>query len=200
MQFEEEPGSIGEMEALSSEVTALLGRWRRGEAEALNALIPLVHGELRKLARRSLRGESEGQTLQPTALVNEAYLRMVDAAVAWQDRAHFFALVARMMRRIVIDHARARRRTKRGGEAERVTLSGREAGEGIALVDILDVDRALEKLREVDARKAEVLELHFFGGLKQDEMAEVLGVSPRTVFQDLKIGRAWMAAELKRVD
>lgn len=181
----------------STAVTTLLSRWRAGEQAALDALMPLVYEELRAIARRSLRGEPSGRTLRPTVLVNEAYLRMLGASVDWQDRAHFFALAARLMRRILIDHARARSRGKRGGDADFVALSGREASPAEDLLNVLEIDRALEKLRSVDPRKSDVLELHFFGGLGQEEIAVALDISPRTVFQDLKLGKAFLAVELE---
>ncbi len=182
----------------STAVTTLLGRWREGDQAALDALMPLVYEELRALARRSLRGEPSGRTLRPTVLVNEAYLRMLGPNVDWQDRAHFFALAARLMRRILIDHARARGRGKRGGDASFVALSGQESGPEADLLGVLEIDRALEKLRAIDPRKSEVLELHYFGGLRQEEIAAALGVSPRTVFQDLKLGKAFLSVELRK--
>ncbi|MDX2267065.1 MAG: ECF-type sigma factor [Bryobacter sp.] len=178
----------------SMDATTLLRRWKEKEPGAAEQLIPLVYEELRKLARRSMRGEN-GLTLQPTVLVNEAYLRMAGSEIAWQDRAHFFALSARLMKRILVDHARARGRAKRGGPQATLALRGDEAAGGAELVDVLDIERGLEKLRVFDARKADVLELHYFGGLAQEEIAEALGVSRRTVFQDLKTGKAWLMRE-----
>ena len=177
------------------DVTRLLHDCRLGNREALDQLVPLVHRELRALAARSMRREDKGHTLQATALVNEAYLKMVQSDIDFKDRVHFFAVSARLMRHILVDHARARRRDKRGGGARAVTMQFEPEAPG-SFVDVLQVDEALERLRELDARKAEVVELHFFGGLNQQEIAEAIGASPRTVFQDLKFAKAWMAREL----
>jgi RNA polymerase sigma factor (TIGR02999 family) len=186
-------GGLGEMQ--TGEVTQLLREGRLGNRDALDRLIPLVHKELRALAERSLRREDRGHTLQATALVNEAYLRMVQSEVDWKDRVHFFALSARLMRHILVDHARARRRAKRGGGAAAVTLQYEPEAPG-SMADVLEINDLLDRLRDLDARKADVVELHFFGGMSQQEIAEALGASPRTVFQDLKFGKAWIAREL----
>jgi RNA polymerase sigma-70 factor (ECF subfamily) len=179
------------------DVTALLQAWEGGDRAALDRLIPVVYEELRRIARRRMRGEGHAPTLQTTALVNEAYLRLIDVRqVRWQDRAHFFAVAAEMMRRTLVEAARRRRRQKRGGGAVRVSLNesmdpaaGR-AGELIAL------DDALQALAAFDPRKARVVELRFFGGLSVEETAEVLRISPQSVMRDWKLARAWLTAEL----
>jgi len=184
--------------SLQHTVSGLLVRWRSGDAEALNNLMPLVYDELRKLARRSMRNEREGHTLQHTALVNEAYLQLVKMDIAWNDRAHFFAVAARAMRRILVDHARAKRGPKRGGEIERVTLRHVAAKSSERQVDILDLDRALQRLSELDARRGEIIELHYFGGLTHKEIGEVTGVSATTVDRELRLAKAWMTRELRK--
>jgi len=181
----------------SAEITRLLQAWGGGDAAALESLTPLVYTELRRMARRSMRREDPGHTLQPTALVNEAYLRLVDIAqVRWQDRAHFFAVAAQTMRRILVDGARARTAGKRGGGAVHVNLD-----ESIdALPDrgsqLVALDDALEALTRLDPRKAKVIEMRFFGGLSVEETAEVLRISPDTVMRDWKMARAWLMREL----
>ena len=181
------------------EVTQLLQAWGRGEESALEQLIPVVHQELRRLARRYMAGERPDHTLQTTELVNEAYLRLVDSQrVKWQDRAHFFAVSAQLMRRILVDSTRRRRHLKRGGGAQRVTLS-----EGMAVSlppgeDLLALDEALSELSKVDCRKGRLVELRFFGGLSVKEAAEVLNVSERTVHRDWRLARTWLARELSR--
>jgi len=176
-------------------VTALLQAWRAGDRGALDRLIPLVHDELHRLAQGCMRGERPDHTLQATALVNEAYLKLVRADVDWRDRAHFFAVAATTMRRILVDHARARGRKKRGGVAvsleESVLVSpDREA-------ELLAIDEALTRLADHDERAARVVELHYFGGLTYDEIAEALGVSAATVDRDLRFAKAWLYRELK---
>jgi RNA polymerase sigma factor (TIGR02999 family) len=177
-------------------VTRLLLDWRAGDGKALDELVPHIYGELRRLARRHMSGERRGHTLQTTALVHEVYARLVDAEVTWQDRAHFYAVAARAMRRVLVDHARSKRRAKRGSGAEKISLDDAaelsfEPGERF-----LDLDLALGKLAGSDARKAQVVELHYFGGLGYDEIAEVLQVSPSTVGLDLRFAKAWLAREL----
>ena len=181
----------------STNVTEMLLEWRSGNEEALQRLMPLVYDELRRLAGRYMRTERREHTLQATALVNEAYIRLVDMKVSWQDRAHFFAVAARLMRRLLVDHARAHHRAKREGEAAKVSLE--EAGEvscGPAL-NVLAVDEALTRLAEFDPRKSEILELRYFGGLANEEVAEALGVSRATVQRDLRLAKAWLTRELK---
>lgn len=178
-------------------VTQLLGEWRSGDEQALEALTPLVYDELRRLAQRYMRRERPGHTLQATALVNEAFVGLLGMDVAWQDRAHFFAVAARLMRRILIDYAKARNSEKRGAGAAPVTLHEGQIAAAAAPVDLLVIDDALSRLAAVDARKSDVLVLHFFGGLTYDEMAEALAVSPATVHRDLRLGKAWLLNELE---
>jgi RNA polymerase sigma factor (TIGR02999 family) len=180
-------------------VTALLLAWNGGDAAALDDLIPLVTAELRKLAAHYLRGERPGHTLQPTALVNELYLRLIDRQqVSWRDRAHFFAFAAKSMRRILVDHARARDSEKRGGGARPLTLSRAEGIAGREEVDVIDLDRALSALGALDERQARLGELRFFGGLTLDETAAVLGVGTATVSRDWTTARAFLYRELSR--
>lgn len=175
----------------------MLHAWRAGDITARDALIPLLYNELSRRARAALAGEQPGHTLETRDLVHEAYVRLVDVDVQWQDRAHFLALSARTMRRILVDHAKARRADKRGGGAVRVTF---ELVPGIdePTVDVLAVHEALERLAAQDPRKAETIELHHFGGLSQEESAEVLGVSLSTIERELRVGRAWLRRELGR--
>lgn len=160
--------------------------------------MPLVHGELRRLARRQMAGERSGHTLQTTALVNEAYMRLVDLdRVKWQDRAHFFAMSARLMRRILVDHARLRRSQKRGGSSTQIAF------DELAIAtdrrrDLVALDDALEALAALDPRKAQVVELRFFGGLSVPETAEALGVSPQTVMRDWRLAKVWLLREIGR--
>ena len=180
-------------------ITQLLREWRSGSREALDRLTPLVYGELRRLARRSMRGERVGHTMQPTALVHEAYLRLAGAQVDWQDRVHFFSMAARLMRRILVDHARAARRARRGGGMERVTLhDGLGVAEPSGALDLVALDDALSELSAQDERKARIVELHFFGGLTYDEVAAAVGVSAATVHRDLRLAKAWLRKELSR--
>jgi RNA polymerase sigma factor (TIGR02999 family) len=183
---------------LASETTQLLRAWASGNRNALDALTPRVYQELRRLAGHYMRGERPGNTLQTTALVHEAFLRLIDGnSVEWQDRAHFFAVCAQVMRRILLDHARRRLAAKRGGAVLRINvddaldLSVRRDRELIAL------DEALEQLSQVDPRKARIVELRFFGGLSVEEVADVLGVSPDTVARDWRLARAWLLSHLK---
>ena len=183
----------------TAEITRLLHAWRGGDDGALECLAPLVYGELRKIAHGYMRGEREEATLQATALVNEAYLRLVDTGhVDWQDRAHFFAVAAQMMRRILVDAARARLRAKRGGHQVKLNLdeipdlsSGRSG-------DVVAVDDALNGLAKLDPRKAKVIELRFFGGLSVEETAAVLKISPQSVMRDWRLARSWLMRELSR--
>jgi RNA polymerase sigma factor (TIGR02999 family) len=177
-------------------VTELLLEWRRGTPGALDQLVRVVYHELKRLAARQLKAERPDHTLQPTALVHEAYTRLVTADVPLNDRAHFFAVAARIMRQVLVDHARGRRRLKRGAGAIRITLDENIAGAGSAPDDILALDSALHRLAQLDARKAEVIQLHFFAGLNQSEIASALGVSNATVTRDLRMARAWLHAEL----
>src|SRR5579864_1090238 len=178
-------------------VTKLLRAWRNGEDLALAELLPLVHQELRRIARCHMLGEKHGHTLQATALVNEAYLRLLGSRkVNWQNRAHFFAISAQLMRRILVDSARARGYRKRGGGIRKITLdeamiAPREKGR-----DMIALDDALQALAVIDARKCKVVELRIFGGLSVNETAEVLKVSPDTIFRDWRLARTWLAREM----
>jgi RNA polymerase sigma-70 factor (ECF subfamily) len=178
-------------------VTGLLLAWRRGDDAALGRLMPLVQEELHRIAERCMRGERAGHSLQATALVNEAYLRLVDTnQVQWQDRTHFLAMSARLMRRVLVDHARARRSRKRGAGAQRVTLIEGMAGSDERPQDVIALDDALEALTRFDERKARVVELRSFGGLSVGEIAQVLGVSDDTVTRDWKLAKAWLLREM----
>ena len=187
------------MPAPSSEVTELLVRWRGGDREALDALLPLVYDELRRIARHYLQSERSGHTLQSTALVNEAYVRMVAQDFPeWQSRAHFFAVAAQLMRQILVDYARSHRASKRGGNVYKVTLD-EAVGQPVKTdVDILALDEALKELAEMDPQQSRVVELKFFAGLSIEHTAEVLGVSPATVKRDWVTARAWLYRELDR--
>jgi len=185
------------MDSQTAEVTRLLQAWGGGDHAALDQLTPLVYAELRRMAGRYMQRENPGNTLQATALVNEAFLRLVDVTgVRWQDRAHFFAISAQMMRRILVDAARARGSGKRGGGAGRLDIN--ESIDALPQPDsrLVDLDEALESLARFDARKAKVVELRFFGGLSVEETAEVLKISPQSVMRDWKLARAWLMREL----
>ena len=183
-------------ESVQHTVTQLLHRWKGGDAEALNDLLPLVYDELRRLARRYMAAERADHTLQHTALVHEAYLQLVQMNVGWNDRAHFFAIAARAMRRILVDHARTKKREKRGGDFARVTLDERVLKAPASKIDLLDLDDALQKLSAIDSRKSEMIEMRYFGGLSQEELSEVLGVSLATVNRDLSWAKDWLSGEL----
>ena len=177
-------------------VTQLLQQWGSGNKAALDELMPVVYEQLRKLAGRCLRAERPDHTLRATALVNEAYLRLVDADVAWQDRVHFFAVSARLLRRILVDHAKAHNRDKRGGGAEKISLDEAVLVGPQATGGILELDEALQRLATHDQRKSELIELLFFGGLTYDETAAALNISPATVHRELKMAKAWLHREL----
>ena len=192
-------------EAKSAEITTLLKAWSRGDAAALNRLTPLLHDELRHLARRYMRHERPGHPLQTTALVNEAYLRLVDVKdVDWQDRVHFLAVSAQIMRRILVDAARTRASLKRGGgmarveHATAVDFDQFPAAASNRATDLCALDDALTSLSQMDPRRAQVIELRYFGGLTVEETAEVLKISPQSVMRDWKLARAWLAHELRR--
>jgi RNA polymerase sigma factor (TIGR02999 family) len=179
-------------------VTALLVAWEHGDASALDQLMPVVEAELRRLARGYMRHERAGHTLQATALVNEAYLKLVGVKhVHWQDRAHFFAVSARLMRRILVDHARARQSLKRGHGVATVALDDGLLVANAPGQDLVAIDDALTALAAVDERKSRVVELRFFGGLSVEESAEVLNVSVDTVLRDWKVAKVWLARELQ---
>jgi RNA polymerase sigma factor (TIGR02999 family) len=183
----------------SHDVTRLLAKWKDGDEAALQQLLPIVHDQLRGLARRQMAAERPGHTLQPTALVNEAYLRLVNLKqMQWQDRAHFFAMAARLMRRILVDFARSRGYQKRGGGAKQVSFTHALAVAGGQPVDVVALDDALEALARVDERKSQVVEMRFFGGLSVEETAEVLNVSRETVKRDWKFAKMWLLRHLRK--
>ncbi|MEM7583604.1 MAG: sigma-70 family RNA polymerase sigma factor [Acidobacteriota bacterium] len=179
-----------------ADVTRLLHAWREGDPAALERLTPLVYQELRRLARRHMRGERAGHVLQTTALVHEAYMRMVELELGFQDRVHFFAIAARLMRRVLVDLAREHKAAKRGGDAVMLSLDEELISTLPPVGDIVALDLALEELAGFDARKARVVELRLFGGLTIQEAVEVLGVSHATVERDLKLAKAWLARRL----
>jgi len=179
--------------------TELLRAWSQGDGAAFDRLVPLVYEELHRLARRYMRQERSDHTLQATSLVNEAYLRLIDVnRVEWQDRAHFFAVAAQMMRRILVESARGRRRQKRGGGAVHVNLDDVHELPDLKEHDLVALSDALSGLATFDARMSQVVELRFFGGLTVDETAHVLNVSPETVNRDWKTAKAWLLREVKR--
>jgi RNA polymerase sigma factor (TIGR02999 family) len=184
-------------EAPGGEVTVLLERWRQGDREVLDRLMPLVYGELHGIASGYMRRERDDHTLQPTALVNEVYLRLLrQRSVSWNDRAHFFTFAARMMRNILKDHARAHLAERRGAGSIKLPLSEEMAWVGSSPEQVLDLGRALEKLETLDNRKAQLVELRFFLALTMEEAADVLGVSIATAERDLKFSRSWLYREL----
>ncbi len=181
------------------EVTRLLKAWSGGDEEALQKLTPLVYKQLHQIAQRYMAGERSGHTLQTSALVNEAYLRLVDCGqVNWQDRAHFFAISANLMRRILIDFARSRGYLKRGGAVPHISLEEAPAVCNEPDVNLVALDDALKALSAIDERKSKVVELRFFGGLNVEEAAEVLGVSSDTVIRDWRLAKIWLLRELSR--
>lgn len=181
------------------DVSGLLKAWRDGEDAALDRLMPLVYDELHALAHRHLQGERDGHTLQTTALLHEAYLRLMGADVPWEGRVHFFAVAARAMRRVLVDHARGVKREKRGGGAAPVTLD-ENVSSGAPGADLLELNDALERLAEIDERKARAIELHYFAGLDYEEIAHALGISPATVHRDLRMARAWLQRDMGGAD
>ena len=182
---------------VTGEITQLLLQWRRGDESALEQLMPLVYEELRRLARQCMRRERGGHTLQTTALVNEAYLRLVNSSrVQWQDRAHFFAITAQLMRRVLVDEARKRGNQRRGGEFTRVELEEVQMRDGPRQWDLLLVNDALERLAGFAPRKAKVVELRFFGGLSIEETATVLDVSADIVKREWRTAKLWLLQEL----
>src|SRR5246127_708636 len=191
-------GEPNESESVSTHhVTQLLVAWRAGDESALNRLMPLVYNELHRLARRYMAGEQTGHPLQTTALVHEVYLRLVDAnTIEWQDRAHFYAICARLMRRILVDFARSRNYQKRGGGLAHIQLEEAVTVSAVVGSELLAVDEALKELAKLDRRKSEVVELRFFGGLTVEEVAAALKVSPETVMRDWKLAKAWLLREL----
>lgn len=179
-----------------ADLTRLLGAWRGGDRAALDALVPLVYAELHRLAHGALRGERAGHTLQTTALVHEAFEHLVDAQVDWQHRAHFFAIAARQMRRILVNYALEKKAAKRGGGAPHTSLDEALDIAGSSSAEITDLDDALERLERLDERKARILELHYFGGLTFAEMSEVVGLSTTTLDEELRFAKAWLRLQL----
>jgi RNA polymerase sigma factor (TIGR02999 family) len=185
----------------TSQITDLLVAWSDGDAGALEQLIPLVDHELQQLAHHYMAGEAAGHPLQTTALVNEAFVRLIDGGrVRWQSRAHFFAVSARLMRRILVDVARARKKLKRGGDAVWISLDDAPEIPRTTDAELIALDDALTTLAAFDGRKSRVVELRFFGGLTIAETAAVLGVSPITVTRDWDLARAWLAREMRRTN
>ena len=181
------------------DATDLLRAWSEGDKAALNELMPLVEQELHRLARAHMRRERRDHTLQATALVNEVFLRLArGASLRWQDRAHFVGIAARLMRQVLVDHARSRGYRKRGGGVQRVPLDEAPLITREPEIDVLAVDRALEAFAKIDLRKSQVVELRFFGGLSVEETAEVLGISEETVKRDWRVAKLWLARELER--
>lgn len=181
----------------SGEITDLLLQWRGGDAASLERLLPLVYDELRRIAARQTRRERPGHTLQPTAVVHEAYLRLVDQSrIGWQNRLHFYGVAAQTMRRVLVDHARRRQRSKRGGGAAHVVLEDSDLVTAERAVDFLDLDAALDRLQALDAEQAKLVELRYFGGLSVEETAEVLGLSAATVKRHWLSAKVWLLREL----
>ena len=181
-------------------ITGLLRAWSDGDQTALERLIPLVEAELRRLARGYMRRERRGHTLQTTALVHEAVIRLLDGEpVPWNDRAHFLGIAARLMRRVLVDHARSRDAQKRGGGAQRVTFTDARGFVRVPSIDVIALDRALEALAAVDARKARVVELRFFGGLTVEETATVLHLSRDSIERDWRLAKLWLLRQLEGI-
>ncbi|HXQ74111.1 MAG TPA: ECF-type sigma factor [Pyrinomonadaceae bacterium] len=181
----------------SPDITRILERWSSGEEDALEELVPLVYKELRKLAASYLRHERHERTLQPTALINEVFVRLIDQSeIRWQSRAHFFGIAARLMRRILVDRVRVRQAAKRGGVHYSLSLSKADRIAGKSNVDLLALNLALHKLDELDPQQSQIVELRFFGGLTIEESAEVLSVSHATIERQWKMARAWLRVEL----
>ena len=187
------------VERSPGDITSLLGRWSDGDGSAFDALVPLIYDECRRIAARQLRRERDDHTLDPTALVHELYLLLVDQRRAtWANRAHFFGIAAQLMRRILVDHARAKRTAKRGGSTTFVSLAAvtDEARDNVA--DVLAIDEALERLGAIDRDQVRIVEMRFFAGLTVDETAHVLGRSPRTVKREWQLAKAWLFRELRQ--
>ncbi len=176
--------------------TQLLSDWRDGNPDALERLTPIVYDELRRLARNYMRAERGGHTLQATAVVHEAFLRLIQGNVELQDRAHFFALASRLMRRVLVDHAKSRARLKRGGPGGRESVEEATAPPAVGF-DVIALDDALESLQQMEPRLAQAIELHYFGGLTYDQIAAAAGASPATVHRDIRLARAWLLDEIE---
>jgi RNA polymerase sigma-70 factor (ECF subfamily) len=185
------------MQAQADDITVLLASWRKGDRAALDRLAPLIRGELRRIAQRHLGRERKNHSMQPSSLVQEAFLRLLpDHDADWRNRAHFFAVASQVMRHVLVDYARQRRRVKRGGAAVHIPLEAAVVLSPDQVEQIVAVDLALERLAKVDERKSRVLEMRFFGGLSVEETAEALGVAPNTVIRDWNFARAWLRREL----
>jgi len=184
----------------AGEITQLLAAWSAGDEAALQQLVPRIYGELRGLAGHLFRNQPGSATLQPTALVHEAFLRLEGRQLDVNDRSHFLALIAKAMRHVLVDHARRASRQKRGGDYLAVTFHDEVVADKSGLGTVIDVHEALERLRDVDERRAEALELHYFGGLTYDEIATALGISAATVDRQLRLAKAWLLRELSRDD
>lgn len=185
----------------SPQITKLLLQWREGKAEALDELVPLVHDELRRIARNFMRRQNPGHTLQTTALVNEAFIRLVDSnRVNWQDRNHFFAISAQLMRRVLVDVARRKNSLKRGGERVQVTLDDKLNVSDEKETDLIALDEAMSLLAKLNPRQSQIVELRYFGGLTEEQIADTLEISSRTVRRDWNLARAWLFRELNRKD
>jgi RNA polymerase sigma-70 factor (ECF subfamily) len=182
-----------------NEITQQLIAWSKGDSAALDKLIPAVYQELRRMADRCLRGENAEHSLQPTALVHEAYLRLIDQSrVEWHNRSHFFGVAAQMMRRILIDHAKTKHREKRGGKARKLSLDEIANYADEPAAELIALDEALKILAEMDERKSRIVEMRYFGGLTVEETAQVLGVSDKTVMRDWNLAKAWLYQQLNR--
>jgi RNA polymerase sigma-70 factor, ECF subfamily len=182
-----------------TDITQLLLAWRNGDKAALDALVPVVHAELRRIARHYMRGQREGHTLQTTALVNEAYLRLIDSSrVNWQNRAHFFAISAQLMRRVLVDFARAKNSQKRGGDRVQITLDEKIETPLEKQTDLVALDEALDNLAKLNGRQSQIVEMRYFGGLSEEEIAETLQISTRTVRRDWNVARAWLYREIAK--
>ena|SRR5687767_6568724 len=187
------------MASTQNEITQMLIAWNQGDQRARDELTPIIYDELRRLARGFLRRERPGHTLQPTALVHEAFLRLIDQShVNWQNRAHFFGAASRLMRQILINHAEARRAAKRGGGAERVSLEDIDHSTPKQDIDLIALDEALRRLERLDPQQGRIVEMRYFSGLTVEEIAEAIGVSPATVKRDWSVARAWLRRELSR--
>jgi RNA polymerase sigma factor (TIGR02999 family) len=186
-------------EAPPKEITQLLMAWGDGDKQALDRLMPFVYNELRRLAKNYMRNQRSDHTLQTTALVNEAYLRLIDSSqVRWQNRTHFFAISAQLMRRILVDFARAKKANKRGGDNQKITFDEQLPVSEEKESDLLALDEALQELALLNARQAQIVEMRYFGGMNEKEVAEALEISTRTVRRDWSVARAWLFRELKK--